>query len=519
MAILPEIEPGMTAQERRTTIAGFLCSRAGFHIFVTGTLVALLLMRGLLFPGIGGDDGEQLVFSQAFARGYQATNPPLYTWLVMGVTTALGPTPFAVVLVRFVLLWLLYLTLWRAARRLLDDDRLAACAALSLFALYYVGWDSIHGYTHSILVAVLYTATMLVVLRIDKWGRAFDYALLGFAIGLGLMAKYAFWVFVVALLAAILADKQLRRRIYDPRLAITVAVAIAVFLPHLLWMLERPESAFAVGRPFSVAAAARSAGDLILAIVGFLAPAWVLWLGFFPAIFRRLPSSARTFPVAFLRWHRFLAIFFAALLMLMIAIALGLRPLNVRTHYMFVLVLVPLLVFLRVRLCEIPPSRLRVVALLAAACAIAATAGTAVKFAFEPLRCSGCQHHLPYSAWAKSLRDGGFGGGTVLADWHPHPLAGNFRAQLPTARIVDAKHPTIRPPLRAGIGQCLIVWTPDADGSRVRQDSVLSVAQSHLGVKAPPDAAPVEISAPLAMGRGRRATIAYLLLPGQGDCR
>jgi len=69
--------------QRALTAAHTLASPRGFLVFITLLLVVLGVLRATLFPGTGGDDGEQLIFAQEFAWGYQARNPPLYTWLVI----------------------------------------------------------------------------------------------------------------------------------------------------------------------------------------------------------------------------------------------------------------------------------------------------------------------------------------------------------------------------------------------------------------------------------------------------
>jgi len=194
---------------------------AGRHVFpwfIAILLTAILGLRVFLFPGMGGDDGEQLVFSQFFDWGYQPRNPPLYTWLVIITSSIVGPSAFAVGLVKFPLLAATYLMLWRCALIILDDDRLAATAALMPLALFYVAWDSVHGYSHSVLAMFLYVAVVFFVLKIERYGRTWDFVFLGLAIGAGLLAKYVFVLFAVALLGAAVLTPPLRRALVNRRL-------------------------------------------------------------------------------------------------------------------------------------------------------------------------------------------------------------------------------------------------------------------------------------------------------------
>lgn len=494
----------------------------GFHLLTLAVIAAQFALRTFLFPGIGGDDGEQLVFAQFLAGGYQLRNPPLYTWLVIAAQSVVGPSVVATLIVKFALLWLIYALLWQAARMMLDDRRLAALAALSPFALYYVAWDAIHGYSHSILVTVAYLFTVWAVLRLDRKGDVGAYALFGFAVGLGFLAKYAYGIFLGALLIAGVVDPDLRRRLLHPRLSITLAVAILVVLPHLLWVVEQPHPLFPPApegaRNYLIRVAA-GLGHASVAFVGFLSPLWILWLLFFPRAFVPRAAVPAFGPVR--RWQRFLGVLFLALVALTAAVIVGLGTDQVRTHYMFVFTLFPLYFFARVQAAGITDKA--VLRFTAATTALAAVAvvGVVVKYAAEPLRCRGCQHHLPYADFARALRTAGFTQGMIVASWHPHPLAGNFRAQFPDARVIDAKHPAVRPPPRSEAGQCLLVWTPkpQPNGSDANRAATIDIANTYLAAQIAPDTLAGMIEAPLAMGRGRLARLGYILAPGRGDCR
>ena len=117
----------------------------GFYIIISSVLVTLFLIRGFLFDGATNDDAEQLLFSQDFAWGYILGNPPLYTWIVIAAQQVIGINLPSVTAVKFTLLWLTYHFLFKSARMVLDDDRLAIVAALSPFGFYYVAWDALLG--------------------------------------------------------------------------------------------------------------------------------------------------------------------------------------------------------------------------------------------------------------------------------------------------------------------------------------------------------------------------------------
>ena len=501
-----------------------LTDRPGPAAAMGAVILALLFIRALLFPGTGGDDGEQLIFSQFFAWGYQVRNPPLYTWLVTAVAEITGPTLWAVNIVKFTLLAGMYLLLWRAARRLIHDPRLAALAGLSPVLFYYIAWEVVTGFSHTVLVGVLYALVLWVFLRLrdDDSGKIIDYALLGLAIGMGGIAKYAFWIFLIALVLAALTDRTLRRRLLSPRLLITLAVAALVMAPHYLWLIERLDVLSAQAGESAAAKTGLSfkgLGHGVKAAIGFLAPFWIIALACFPQAFRRRPAE-RDAPDPMVRvigWQMVLILAGTA------TGALLLPDFRIRTHYMVALLPFPLWVLARAEAAGITPRRLGIYAAVVALGLIAGPVGMIMKYFFEPLTCGRCQHHIPYGELADEIRNLGFKGGTVVAYWHPDPLPGNLRAALPEARVISLKHSDVIPPLGKDHvdGQCLVVWS--ADAARDNRPDAISGANTLLNAGVPPDAPQKLVIAPLAglplLTSGKNAALGVILTPGHGECR
>ena len=486
----------------------FITSRHGFLLFILGTLTAAGALRLFLFPGIGGDDGEQLIFAQAFDWGYQLRNPPLYTWIVIAAQALFGVGIHTVIMVKFMLLAGIYLILWRAALRLIAEPRDAALAAATPMALFYLAWDSLHGFSHSILVTLLYVATILALLRLDEAATWDRFVGLGVGLGLGLLSKYAFALFALALLGAALLDPHLRQRFGDRRIIVTLLIAAAIATPHFHWLFGHLQDP-----PPGSGGGIKGLGRLIVAALGFLSPLWLfLLVAYWPAV--RTPTAplgeAR-------RWCRF---FERYLLILGLAAGLGVLFFHVdrvRTHYMFVLI--PFLLYFVLRFSAAAPAAApRRLAALLSLCALTVLGGLVVKYLAEPVKCERCQHHIPYPALASELVKAGFTGGTIFADWYPDPLPGNLRARFPASRVISAKHPTVLPPLVAEGGQCLLVWPITDDGDR--GSATIAAANRVLKAGISVDAVSATVTAPLAGISGRTYSLGYLLVSnGAGDCR
>jgi len=488
----------------------FVGTGQGSGLLVGSTLLTLFIVRGFLFPGMGGDEGEQLVFSQYFDWGYQVRNPPLYTWLVIAASKAFGPTVHSVLIIKFAALALSYFFLWKSALTILDDERLAALCAASPLALYYIAWDSVYGYSHSVLVMMFYMATLWLIIRIGEHRRTRDFIWLGLVIGGGLLSKYVFAVFLIALMAAAVMDRKLRRSLLRPALLISLIITLICLAPHLVWFSEHLGSPAGGSPTFNFKGLLR----LALAILGFLSPLWLVLAVLFPSALKARPVSGSDEA----RWARLFERYFLILCALAAIAILTQQTGRLRTHYMFVLLPMVIYFFLKIKHVIAPLNRLHVYGGILALFAATSIIGMMVKYVGEPLKCARCQHHIPYAGLADELRNAGFHRGTIFAYWHPDPIAGNLLQQFSDSRVISAKHPNVQPPAKTLTGQCLLVW-PAAPGD-IGRGATIAMANRYLGTSFSKGTPARHVSAPLVMGRGKRVEFGYILADsGQGTCR
>jgi hypothetical protein len=528
--------PTSSLQRLLITNADFILSPKRFLFLISGLLLAVLLMKSLLFPGIGGDDGEQIVFAQYFDWGYVVRNPPLYTWFVILSQKVFGVSALAVNAVKFTTLVLLYWFLYRTGVLLFKDQRIAILAALSPLLIFHIAWDSLMGFSHSVLVATMYAATLYAVFHLEKNNRILSYIGLGAAIGCGILSKYAFIFFLIALCAAALFDAKLRNRLLNPKIMISLVTAAIIATPHLMWLYERhaamagelTPALTAQGAASHMLAAGKGILSSIKAMVGFLLPLLVFLAIFFPKAWRlKLTSS----DLDQQRHHRILLIFFSFLIGFIFLFVIAGGVARVRTHYMFVMVLVSILFFLRVTMADVGERRIKGYAGIISVAAIVVLLGIPIKYFVEPLRCGKCEHHVPYESLARDLKKAGFRTGTIFAYWHPYPIAGNLRIAFPKARVISAKHPSAMPPLQTKSSQgskssqglttsshCLLVWSGPAQGSQA--NNTIRLARQHLKVSVKSGVIANTVDAQLSVGSKKKFTLGYALLKNNlGNCR
>ncbi|HYN61894.1 MAG TPA: glycosyltransferase family 39 protein [Rubrivivax sp.] len=264
-----------------------------------GYFGAQVAMRVTVSDALELDEAEQSLWTQAFEFGY-GPQPPLYTWLQMAVFQLLGPSVLGLAMLKNTLLAITYGSLWMAARRLMPAP-LAVTAALSPLLLLQIGWESQRDLTHSVLATTLASLTFLLVLRLLERPRELArWSMLGLVLGLGSLSKYSFAGFAVILMAAVLALPETRALLRSRRTwlgaALLGSVALAVFLPHGLWLPDHAAaasehalqklSASPMARGTQVA---RGLGSFAFAVLAFLSPLWLLLLGLFGAAWWKRP--------------------------------------------------------------------------------------------------------------------------------------------------------------------------------------------------------------------------------------
>ena len=510
------------------TISGnarVLLSARGFYLCLVAYLIVLFVVRAYLFPGASEDDAEQLFFTQAFAWGYKPKQPPLYTWLVLASQWVLGVGIPAVSVIKFSALFALYAFLYRSAYLVLGEQRLAVLSAIAALGIYNMGWESVMNYSNTVLLAALCAATLYAVLRLERGNTIAGQAALGLAVGLGLLSKYNYVLFLAPMAVAGAVDPGFRARLFSARGLVALAVAAAVAGPHYYWALTSAGGFAAIAdvAPPDIhgggylRAVAWGLSSAVYRTVAYLLPVLILFLVFFPRAFLPLATAAGGGEAA--RRRRLFEVFFLAFAGLGVAAILAFQVSEVRTHWMMVLVGFPIYVFARVQAVG-PPQRVverftGAVSVLAVAVVVA----MGVRFVVTPLDCKKCNMFIPYADLAAQIRAGGFTGGTIVALDYPNQIGGNLRVYFPKSRIVDRRFLPFRPPARTSTGDCLVVWNtaigPLAD---VKLGLIVSTA-ARFGTRFRTDEPVYFAEAPMARSGGRTVRLAYLLVrENKGRC-
>jgi 4-amino-4-deoxy-L-arabinose transferase-like glycosyltransferase len=303
----------------------------------------------LALPGsLELDEAQQMFFSQWLAAGYDS-QPPLYNWLQYCVFSLIGPSVLALSLTKNALLFLTYLFYALTARRLLSSSMLVVVATLGLLTIPQIGFEAQRDLTHT--VAVLFSSSLFIyaLTRTVERPDVIGYALTGVAIGCGALSKYNFALMPVATVLVMLTDRDMRRRVLDARLWLTIGIAVLIVAPHALWLKDNLGLATErtmgkmmaeAGEPW-LSQVAKGLLSLIGAVIGFSTVTLLL----FATAFRK--SLLQAMPVS-TGWTRFFEKLFVAFLLLIAALVLFAGAENIKDRWLTpLLFLLPLYLALK----------------------------------------------------------------------------------------------------------------------------------------------------------------------------
>ena len=509
---------------RRIVAAG----QGRLALVLAAYFAVLLALRLGLFPGASDDDAEILYYTQSWALAYKTGQPPLYAWLVRGAETLLGPTMGAVIGVKYALLAAFYAFTYLAARRLLTDNLFAALAPLALVACYFIGWETVVNYSHTVLLLAAMAAAFWLVLRLETRSGWLDYLWLALAIAAGLLAKYNFILFLVPLLAAAWRHPGLRARVFCLRFlaALLLAAGLAALpLVHFLADADALSGAAGAGRLFPVvddrlAAAGRGLGQFLMATLGLVSPFLPLAILMFPRALAPLPRPADRL----INSGRFLETYLAALVVVAVAAILASGATDVRNNWLVVWFPLPLYLLLRIKVLTdagTAPGRLRWFAAALVVVALAVPAGLIGRGLLGPQTCRKCNFFVPYEELARSLVVAGFSAGTIVAEDSPNQIAGNLRRYFPKARVVSTRwRDYVPPPNAAGQagegGKCALIWSGGPSGGGAAR---MLVEELRGGIPVPKQTIFRRSTHPLPRNPDKKLSWSFVVMDGEGACR
>ncbi|RTE67279.1 hypothetical protein EH243_03480 [Amphritea opalescens] len=488
-----------------------------FLFLLIGYVLIHLLIRLAMGGTLEMDEAEQLVLGQQLAWGYN-TQPPLYSWLQWLFFQVLGDGVFALVLLKSILLFFIYLFTWLIARNLISTQRIALLATFSLFLIPSIAWESVRDLTHSVLATAIAAATFYTAIAIYQKRTLAGYIILGVLLACGMLAKYSFGLFALSLLLAAGSLPEYRRLLLNRRIVVTAAIALLLVIPHLLWAVEHldeingfianevgegQQANYVDGVLSGLASLAKSGAEFLILV-------WLVLTLLFPSAYRSLSVDKTNI-------HRQLAARFlmAGVLLCVILVVLGATQFQGR-WFQPLLFIFPLYLISRADAVGISRRREMLLRSVIIFFAVVVMVLRFSQFWLAPyMQRNPNRMQYPSGELAEQLKQQGFSGGTIIGD--NNLTAANIGLYFDDARMLSPKAKLFtvdsHPPTTQG--QCLIAWDanrrdplPNGLSAYLRhQGIVVSVVKPHY------------ISAPYQYTDRGEYRMGYMLLSLEALCQ
>ncbi len=214
--------------------------KAYFGIFLY--CLAFFLIRILSSNTLNSDEAEQFINSLNFEWGY-SSQPPLFTWLLIAFNKVFQDGALSINLLKYVLFYFFLFYFYKVCKKLIDPKYIP-CAVFSLVLFPAYSYELHRDLTHTTLLAFISVLCFYYFLKIMEKPSYLNYCIFGFIVALGFLAKYNFLLLVLPLALVSIFFKDYRAKLFNPKMPLSILIALITSMPHLLWLANNKFSSF-----------------------------------------------------------------------------------------------------------------------------------------------------------------------------------------------------------------------------------------------------------------------------------
>jgi hypothetical protein len=273
--------PVQAGRKQAMSAGGFLArpeSRIGIDPIVVGILLFFAGHTAIRLFGTSNfsvDETMTAIHTQRFHLFYVFANPPLFDWLYFGLSRVLGTSLLTMQILKTALLGGGAVFFYLAVRPCFRHRAALAGAMASYGATAFYGWEILQLYSHTNALIFSLGFTLWALMRVVHFRRTVDYVLLGVGLALGILSKYLFGLFFVALVVAAVRSPGYRSQLLSWRSVLTLAVATVLVSPLLYGLSGSIDAAMlAVGHRVA------AGNGVVLALANFAIQSAQFWLPF-----------------------------------------------------------------------------------------------------------------------------------------------------------------------------------------------------------------------------------------------
>lgn len=204
---------------------------------IVATMTIFYTLQCTFFQNILGLDVlETIVWGEAGTWG-NAKHPPLSGWLGYFFSSLSNHSDWIMYLAAQLCLAIGVIFTVKCAECYFNNRYESATAGLLLYFLFYYNPSETKFCTYPLEMAIL-PAEVYFFLKIRQnnyWRHWIGFAI---CIALGLLNKYSFGLYIIAMAVIFLADRDFRATLKSFKPYLAVLLAIGLLLPHLIWLFE-----------------------------------------------------------------------------------------------------------------------------------------------------------------------------------------------------------------------------------------------------------------------------------------
>lgn len=219
----------MTSLAKRLTQAPPLALLAAFILLLTAARVAILIATPL---NLGPDEAQYWSWSLTPAFGY-FSKPPMIAWII-GASTAICRDGEACIRMSAPLFHAATAIVIYFAGRALYDERVGIWSAIAYVLMPGTSFSSLL-ITTDVPLLFFWALALFALAELHRTMKLQWAALLGVAVGLGLLSKYAMLYFLLGVAIAYLPTPVGRSFIFSRAGLVAALAGLAIFAPNVLW--------------------------------------------------------------------------------------------------------------------------------------------------------------------------------------------------------------------------------------------------------------------------------------------
>ncbi len=188
--------------------------------------------------GMTYDEAEQFIDAKNFVLGY-TDQPPLYSWILKCTSFLFGLNTTMMMMVYHTIVVIFLVFLYKISELIFNDNIKSFYCFISYTLFFIYSYDFYRYTIHTALMMLLCALALYIYLKIylNKTSLT-NYSLLGIFFGLGLLSKYNFIFFILALIFSSCFTQQGRKVLFNLKTLLAIILCLLITAPHLVWVIN-----------------------------------------------------------------------------------------------------------------------------------------------------------------------------------------------------------------------------------------------------------------------------------------